>query len=252
MQYIYVASTQDGKIKKGLIEATSLKVAKDSLVKQDLLIVSIKEKKETILQLPLSTLLSFVRVGALEKLIFTKHFSVMLKSGGWHYWSLKSFERTNILIQIKKDFEIKGRFLENELLESKIFLAIGEGEKEAKAKGEVILINDFYDRNQILVEETRLLSSENILFRLVQRVEIPARGKIKVRVAADEIGEQGNIGPSRFTLPGLLPASQEKVYAESSEAITGGKIKIKIVLAEDIEKAGTQFKTELSSKNLDI
>ena len=148
--------------------------------------------------------------------------------------------------------EIKGRFLENEILESKIFDSTGEKEKEAKAGGEVFLINNFYDRNQILVKETRLLSSENILFRLAQKVEIPARSKIKAKAYADEVGEKGNIGPTRFSLPGLLPASQEKVYAESNSVMTGGKIKIKIVTSEDIEKAEAQFKEELRQKNLNI
>ena len=148
--------------------------------------------------------------------------------------------------------EIAGRFLESEIFESKTFLATGEREKEAKASGEVTLINNYYNRNQILVKETRLLSSENILFRLAQKVEIPARGKIKARVYADEEGEKGNIKPTRFSIPGLLPASQEKVYAESNSAMTGGKIKIKIVTAEDIEKAEAQFKEELRPKNLNI
>ena len=159
-------------------------------------------------------------------------------------------ETQAVAVSLEAD-EIKGRFLESEILESKTFSATGEGEKEAKAGGEVFLINNFYDRKQILVKETRLLSSENILFRLAQQVEIPPRGKIKVKVYADEEGEKGNIGPSRFTLPGLLPASQEKVYAESNSAMTGGKIKIKIVTAEDIKKAEAQFKEELSLKNLD-
>ena len=81
MRYLYVVSTQDGKIKKGLIEALSLKAGKDSLAKQGLLVISIKEKKKTFLKFPPLTIFSLGRVGALEKLMFTKHFSVMLKSG---------------------------------------------------------------------------------------------------------------------------------------------------------------------------
>lgn len=95
--------------------------------------------------------------------------------------------------------------------------------KPARAEGFVTLVNTHMSA-QSLVATTRLLSPEGVLLRLKSGVTIPARGKLEqVVVYADQPGAHGNIGPTKFTIPGLSTWLQARVWAESSTAMTGGQ-----------------------------
>lgn len=110
-----------------------------------------------------------------------------------------------------------GTIMETELTQSKVFPASPSGELEEKASGTVNLISS-YSAPQTLIATTRLLSSQGILFRLTQTVTVPANGRLdNVPVIADQPGEASAIPPSRFTIPGLRPALQQVIYAESTE-----------------------------------
>lgn len=92
----------------------------------------------------------------------------------------------------------------------------------AQATGTVTIYNN-WSQAQALAATTRLLTPDGILFRLKDRVDVPAGGKIEnVAVYADQAGATGNISPTKFTIPGLWPGLQEKIYAESTTAMTGG------------------------------
>ena len=78
--------------------------------------------------------------------------------------------------------------------ETKAFSPTGTKEEPGIAKGRVTLVNETgYD--QPLVATTRLLTPDGILFRLKDRVLVPAGGEIKAEVYADAEGASGNIGP---------------------------------------------------------
>lgn len=95
--------------------------------------------------------------------------------------------------------------------------------KPARAEGIVTLVNT-HTSAQPLVATTRLLSADGVLFRLRSGVTIPAKGKLdSVVVYADKPGAHGNIGPTKFTIPGLSTWLQARVWAESSTAMTGGQ-----------------------------
>lgn len=95
-------------------------------------------------------------------------------------------------------------------------------EVPAQATGTVTIFNN-YTKDQPLAATTRLLSSDGILFRIKNRVDVPAGGKAEnVEVYADLPGKTGNIGATKFTIPGLWAGLQDKIYAESSTAMTGG------------------------------
>lgn len=119
-----------------------------------------------------------------------------------------------------------------------------ETEKElpAQAEGTVTLVNNT-DRNQPLVATTRLLSADGILFRLRENTVVPAEGQISARVYADQPGGHGNIGPSRFTIPGLWEGLQKDIYAESSAPMAGGIKKVGIVGQADVDRALADFST---------
>lgn len=87
------------------------------------------------------------------------------------------------------------------------------------ARGQVTIHNN-YSKSQTLVERTRLLTSDNKLYRLDRRVIIPAGDRVTVTVTADQPGDQFAIMPSKFTIPGLWVDLQKFIYAESSEAFT--------------------------------
>ncbi len=117
---------------------------------------------------------------------------------------------------------------------------------QAKAEGTVTLYND---RNvaQTLVATTRLLTPDNVLFRLKNRVTIPANLTIQAEVAADQEGEIGNIGPTTFTIPGLSEDLQGLVYAKSTTPMAGGLRTIGILTENDIQKAEQELIKSASS-----
>jgi len=129
------------------------------------------------------------------------------------------------------------------------FLSTGKSKKEEKAKGVVrIFNNSTFD--QILVANTRLQAplekfkpplekGENPWFRTLEKVIVPAKSYVDVKVIADAPGEKYNIEPSTFSIPGLLGTPQYTlIYGKSFEPMKDGMIReIPKVAKEDIETA---------------
>lgn len=108
--------------------------------------------------------------------------------------------------------------------------------KEGVATGMVTLFNTTAAA-QSLVATTRLLTPGGVLFRIKSAVTIPAKGRAEATVYADKPGASGNIGPSKFTIPGLRPSLQTDIYAASTVPMTGGIRNTKVVSQEDITAA---------------
>ncbi|MBI2098981.1 hypothetical protein HYT45_01035 [Candidatus Uhrbacteria bacterium] len=109
-------------------------------------------------------------------------------------------------------------------------------ELPSAATGTVRILNEM-KRSQTLVVKTRLLSPDGVLFRLKKTVSVPAGGEIKTEVYADKEGASGDIGPTRFVIPGLNAENQKKVYAVSDAPMTGG-LTLKIGVGQaDIDRA---------------
>lgn len=115
---------------------------------------------------------------------------------------------------------------------------------EAQATGRVTLINES-GSDQTLIATTRLLSPEGVLFRLKARVVVPAGGRAEADVYADQPGAASEIGPTRFTIPGLSAALQRVIYAQSDAAMTGGTVATGIVRQEDIDALELALREEL-------
>ncbi|EKD33376.1 MAG: hypothetical protein ACD_76C00042G0007 [uncultured bacterium] len=156
----------------------------------------------------------------------------------------------NFIADIVKDPEVKddisGKVVSVVVSGAKEFNVSSEGAKQtdAKAAGEVIIKNE-YSRSQPLVATTRLLSSGGILFRLVDTVTVPSAGEVSASVLADSAGIGGNIEPSRFTIPGLSEQLQKYIYAESSQAMTGGVVYRNVLTQADLDSASEQLTAEL-------
>lgn len=117
---------------------------------------------------------------------------------------------------------IKGLILEKESADFLVIDDLGPAQEvPAQAEGKVTIYNN-WSQVQPLAATTRLLSEEGVLFRTKERVDVPAKNSIEVEVYADEEGAKGNIGPTKFTIPGLSSQMQELVWGESSQAMTGG------------------------------
>lgn len=132
--------------------------------------------------------------------------------------------------------DVFGMVLLTDVSASESFSGVSSSEsRPGRASGTVTIVNN-YSADQPLVETTRLLSEDGVLFRTQETVTVPAGGSVEVSVAADEEGEAGNIGPSRFEVVALWDGLKEQIYAESSTAMTGGLITESLVTASDIEK----------------
>ncbi|MBD3330237.1 hypothetical protein GF354_01755, partial [Candidatus Peregrinibacteria bacterium] len=106
-------------------------------------------------------------------------------------------------------------------------------EEGRNASGKITIINTT-PNTWPLIARTRFQTNEGIVFRIKEGVTVPAAtstgpGKLEAYVIADitdengeVVGERGNIGPSKFFLPGLREDSRSKIYAESTEPMTGG------------------------------
>ena len=120
------------------------------------------------------------------------------------------------------------------------YFPTGNKTTDGLAVGSVTLYNET-GVAQPLVKTTRLLTTAGILFRMADRVVVPAKGQVSVNVYADKPGVPGNIGLSKFTIPGLNEEKQKVIYAASTKEMTGGVRKVGVLTAEDIKAAESDY-----------
>lgn len=95
------------------------------------------------------------------------------------------------------------------------------------AQGTITIYNT-QATSQNLIKNTRFQTSSGLIFRIQDSVSIPggsvsSPGSVKATVYADTGGDQYNIGPTTFTVPGLKGSdAYTQVTAKSTEAFTGG------------------------------
>lgn len=95
------------------------------------------------------------------------------------------------------------------------------------AQGTIVIQNK-QDVAQQLIKNTRFETPDGLIFRIRESVTVPAAkngtpGSIETTVYADATGENYNVGPSTFTLPGLKGgATYTQVTATSKDAMKGG------------------------------
>ncbi|MBI2642304.1 MAG: hypothetical protein HYW97_00435 [Candidatus Wildermuthbacteria bacterium] len=141
---------------------------------------------------------------------------------------------------------VPGTLLEQEESGTKLFSSTGLETQEAKAKGVIRVFNN-QAKTQVLIATTRFISEDGKLFRSTSRITIEPSGFTDVSVSAAESGSAYNIGPSNFSLPGLLGSSAyTQVYGKSSESMAGGgKTQVSVVTEADLRSAEEVFTKEL-------
>ena len=142
---------------------------------------------------------------------------------------------------------VSGSLKSETLNADKVFETSGEEILGEEVAGEVTLHND-YTKAQPLVVKTRLLSSDNKLYRLKTAVTIPAGGTVKVEVYADSPSQEMAISPSRFTIPGLWLGLQDQIYGVSDTAFEYRHQVKHFVKQRDIDQALVSVKQTLADK----
>ncbi len=130
-------------------------------------------------------------------------------------------------------------------------------EKGANASGKIMIYN-LSNNSWPLIAQTRFQTKEGIVFRIPNGTTVPPAsstgpGKIEAFVSADPtdaygsiVGAKGNIGPTRFSLPGLRDDSKSKIYAENTAPMAGGITDyVSFVSDKDIEAAKSRAKDEV-------
>lgn len=124
----------------------------------------------------------------------------------------------------------------------------GNGEK---ARGTVVISNNYSTESQPLVATTRLETEDGKIFRLVKGVTVPGiteisgnrePGAIEAEVIADQSGKDYNVGPSTFTVPGFKGGPKYAGFsAKSTSAMVGGGAEnddaVSAVAQSDIDRA---------------
>lgn len=110
-----------------------------------------------------------------------------------------------------------------------------------KARGTVQIVNRTLEE-QSIKEESRLVTEDGTLFYMQGHAIVPpatsgAPSRVSVTVEAAEAGEVGNIEPQRLDFAALPGESQQVVYAEATQALTGGSgEEVKVVSEGDLDR----------------
>jgi len=140
--------------------------------------------------------------------------------------------------------------------------ANGKQTVSERAQGKIFVYNTRSTQPQRLIKNTRFETQDGLIFRIQESIEIPgvtrdARGNdvpgsVVADVFADGTGEQYNVPPQRFTVPGLRGTDQyDSVYAESTTSFTGGFEGEKYIIDEqDLDTAKQSLHLELRDKLL--
>jgi hypothetical protein len=141
-------------------------------------------------------------------------------------------------------------------LEKKRELTRSEEKKvESKAEGKIIIYNKFDAEPQRLIKNTRFESTDGKVFRISDSITVPGKkgntpGSIEVTVTADSYGEDYNIGPSDFSIPGFKGTPRYAgFYARSATSMKGGSSgNVKGVSASDMSAAKDELALALTSE----
>lgn len=140
------------------------------------------------------------------------------------------------------------------------FSATGENSVSERARGIIRVFNNYNTQDQTLIAQTRFVSESGKLFRSNETVVVPGmtidengnkvKSSVEVEVVAAEPGEEYNIPPSIFSIPGFQGTPKYTAfYGESSEPMRGGaEGTVAVLTEEDRTKAEAEIKTALEEK----
>lgn len=119
---------------------------------------------------------------------------------------------------------------------------------DAHASGTMTVINST-DKAQPLTSGTRFRSTTGVIVRSASRVDVPAHGQATVRVVADPLGLSGEVPAGRFVIVALWTGLQDKIYGQTSAALTGGQTRQGASLdAASLTKASDEAQTQIRAE----
>ncbi|MDD2913241.1 MAG: hypothetical protein WCZ99_01465 [Candidatus Paceibacterota bacterium] len=201
-----------------------------------------------------------------KKYIFYFFVFLFLFSGIWAYFSFSiaqieiwiKTERLDFSETVLIDTNIDYININDRVIQGKLFIenasgiqnfpSSGKATVQESATGIIRVYNNHSTEDQSLLDSTRFVSSDGKLFRSLKREVIPGGkysggklepGYVDIEVKAAEAGEDYNIGPATFSIPGFAgTAKYIDFYGKSFEPMKGGfQGEASVVLKEDIETA---------------
>ncbi len=150
--------------------------------------------------------------------------------------------------------KIPGQKFTSQTEVSQTFPASGKKDVAQKATGTVTLYNKS-SKAQKLVATTRLESSKGLIFRIPETVTVPAAtsdtapGAIDSAIYADKPGNEYNIDPDTFTIPGFAGKPEFALFsAKSTKPVSGGVIgPSSIVTEKDYLSAQSSLMSQLKT-----
>ncbi len=122
----------------------------------------------------------------------------------------------------------------------------------SKASGSITIHNNYSDKPQKLVKNTRFESLNGKIFRISESVTVPGKtltssGSVTVNVTADASGPEYNIQSGRFTIPGFKGSARYAAfYGESKLSMSGGANgKTNSFSREEIDNTDMQLRSEI-------
>ena len=149
--------------------------------------------------------------------------------------------------------EVRGVVVSGTMNKTKTFEPSASGAKQVDgiSTGTVTLTNKT-NAPQSLIATTRLLTSDQVLFRLDKGVVVPAGGSIDTVVHADKPGITGDVAPGHFTIPGLNAQKQISIFADNKVAFTGGVTTVAVVSKDELQKSIDALKEEITNDAKDM
>jgi len=134
--------------------------------------------------------------------------------------------------------------------ESGLVTATGISSGGQKASGKITVYNNYGSAPQRLIANTRFQTSDGKVYRIKGAISVPGMGVMEATVYADQAGEEYNIGPADFTLPGLKGGPRfEKVFAKSKTTMSGGASgNSRTVKKEDIDSVRAAVNEKLKNR----
>ena len=134
--------------------------------------------------------------------------------------------------------------------ESGLVAATGISSGGQKASGKITVYNNYGSAPQRLIANTRFQTSDGKVYRIKGAISVPGMGVTEATVYADQAGEEYNIGPADFTLPGLKGGPRfEKVFAKSKTTMSGGASgNSRIVKKEDIDSVRASINEKIKNR----
>ncbi len=215
------------------------------------------------------------RYGTLLAILF---FGIILFFSFFSYYSKaeitvypeKRIMKDKIDVLVSKDAEkislrekiIPGSYVELVTSVSQEFNATGKASEGEKARGKIRVFNEYSTHSIPFRAKTRFMSAGGKIFISPERFVVPGKrfengkwvpGTVDIEVEASQAGEDYNIGPTTFSIPGLSgTASYTYFYAKSLGNMEGGSSEKSFkVTKEDLEKAEEDTKNRLEQKQKD-